>query len=52
LEPIVGDTELASSPLRVGLRAPPGTWRAARAEPLTLPHHPLVLHRGGYPDGS
>jgi hypothetical protein len=18
----------------------------------TLPHHPMVLHRGGYPDGS
>jgi hypothetical protein len=52
LEPLVGDGDLMSSPLAAGLRAPPGTWRAASAEPQTLPHHPLVLHRGGFPDGS
>ena len=27
-------------------------WRAEIAVPDTLPHHPLVLHRGGYPDGA
>ena len=27
-------------------------WRAKRKPPDLLPHHPLVLHRGGYPDGS
>jgi hypothetical protein len=29
----------------------PGNWREHR--PLTtLPHQPIVTHRGGYPDGS
>lgn len=27
-------------------------WRADIRAPETLPHHPIVLHRGGYPDGS
>jgi DNA-binding MarR family transcriptional regulator len=27
-------------------------WRASRARPETLPHYPMVLHRGGFPDGS
>ncbi|WP_348262461.1 hypothetical protein P8935_22015 [Telmatobacter sp. DSM 110680] len=27
-------------------------WRAAVVRPSTLPHFPMVLHRGGYPDGS
>ncbi len=45
------------------LRPPPGGWRGERPylaqtervleDPLAhLPHHPLVLHRGGWPDGS
>jgi len=49
--------------LTEGLRPPPEGWRAskpyrARTEALledpqaTLPHYPLVLHRGGWPDGS
>jgi len=29
-----------------------GGWRAQVKVPDTLPHHPVVLHRGGYPDGS
>jgi len=40
------------SPLFAGLRPDPGGWRAAVGPPLTLPHYPMVLHRGGYPDGS
>jgi DNA-binding MarR family transcriptional regulator len=32
--------------------APPGGWRAAIKKPDTLPWQPMVLHRGGYPDGS
>jgi DNA-binding MarR family transcriptional regulator len=40
------------SPLFTGLRSDPGGWRAAVRPPLTLPHFPMVLHRGGYPDGS
>ena len=49
--------------LSEGLRPPPDGWRAskpycARTDALledprtTLPHYPLVLHRGGWPDGS
>ena len=30
----------------------PDNWRARVRRPETLPHHPMVLHRGGYPDGS
>ena len=46
-----------------GLRSPPGGWRAggryrAQTDALLsdprgfLPHAPMVLHRGGWPDGS
>jgi len=49
--------------LAAGLRPHPGGWRASPpylkhtealiADPVgTLPHHPMVLHRGGWPDGS
>jgi hypothetical protein len=27
-------------------------WRAKVNAPDTLPHHPIVLHRGAYPDGA
>ena len=52
LEPVVGDGTLASSALAEAVAPPPGTWRAKRETPQILPHYPLVLHRGGYPDGS
>ena len=39
-------------PLFGGLEPYPGNWRAAIRRPATLPHYPMVLHRGGYPDGS
>jgi hypothetical protein len=39
-------------PLFAGLEPYPDNWRAA-AGPLTvLPHFPMTLHRGGFPDGS
>jgi DNA-binding MarR family transcriptional regulator len=49
--------------LAAGLRPPPNCWRAqppyrrwtdqVLADPAgTLPHYPMVLHRGGFPDGS
>jgi DNA-binding MarR family transcriptional regulator len=49
--------------LPVGLTPYPDGWRASNAyaaqterlvaDPRTaLPHHPMVLHRGGWPDGS
>jgi hypothetical protein len=52
LEPLVSDGTLAGSPLRLAVDPPKGTWRANRPPPATLPHHPVVSHRGGYPDGS
>jgi hypothetical protein len=41
-----------ASPLFAGLEPDPGNWRADVRPPQTLPHFPMVLHRGGYPDGS
>jgi DNA-binding MarR family transcriptional regulator len=53
LTALVGDGgNLASSPLTRGLEPAPGNWRARVQTPETLPHYPMVLHRGGYPDGS
>jgi DNA-binding MarR family transcriptional regulator len=40
------------SPLFRGLDPYPDGWRASFPKPETLPHYPMVLHRGGYPDGS
>jgi DNA-binding MarR family transcriptional regulator len=51
LEPIVGDGT-AQSPPFAGLTPYPDGWRADVRPPDTLPHFPMVLHRGGYPDGS
>ncbi|HEX4291367.1 MAG TPA: class I SAM-dependent methyltransferase [Trebonia sp.] len=49
LEPLA-----AGDPPRLfaGLEPYPEGWRARRAAPATLPHYPMTLHRGGYPDGS
>lgn len=52
LERLVGGATAESSPLFGGLEPPPGGWRAKLKRPQTLPHFPMVLHRGGYPDGS
>jgi DNA-binding MarR family transcriptional regulator len=52
LEDVVGDGTYAASPLAGGLVPYPDNWRAKVRRPETLPHHPMVLHRGGYPDGS
>jgi DNA-binding MarR family transcriptional regulator len=52
LEAVVGDGTLAASPLAPGLVTYPDNWRARVRPPEMLPHHPMVLHRGGYPDGS
>jgi DNA-binding MarR family transcriptional regulator len=50
LERLAGDP--TASPLFRGLEPHPGGWRASVRKPGTLPHYPMVLHRGGYPDGS
>ncbi|HEY1322633.1 MAG TPA: SAM-dependent methyltransferase [Streptosporangiaceae bacterium] len=39
-------------PLIAGLQPYPDNWRASVRPPVTLPYFPMVLHRGGYPDGS
>lgn len=52
LEKLVGDGTADQSQLFRGLEPYPGGWRAAVPKPRTLPHYPMVLHRGGFPDGS
>ena len=49
---LVGGGTAASSPLFRGLEPYPDGWRAKVPRPKTLPDYPMVLHRGGYPDGS
>jgi methyltransferase (TIGR00027 family) len=39
-------------PLFEALEPYPDNWRASVRPPRTLPNYPMVLHRGGYPDGS
>lgn len=52
LEKLVGEPNAQASPLFRGLQPYPNGWRASVPKPETLPHYPMVLHRGGYPDGS
>jgi DNA-binding MarR family transcriptional regulator len=52
LEKIVGEPTAESSPLFRGLEPYPEGWRASLPKPKGLPHYPMVLHRGGFPDGS
>ena len=52
LELLVGSSVTGRSPLFLGLEPYPDSWRARVPKPETLPHFPMVLHRGGYPDGS
>jgi methyltransferase (TIGR00027 family) len=52
LEPLVTAPEGELPSLFGGLEPYPDNWRAAVRRPDTLPHYPMVLHRGGYPDGS
>lgn len=40
------------SPLFACIEPGPDNWRADVRPQQTLPHFPMVLHRGGYPDGS
>lgn len=51
LEAFVGDGS-ANAPVFKGLEPYPDGWRAQTGPIVTLPHHPVVSHRGGYPDGS
>lgn len=48
LEPLTADpADPAASPLMDGLEPYPDNWRANVRPPQTLPHYPMVLHRGG-----
>jgi DNA-binding MarR family transcriptional regulator len=52
LEALNGPSEGPGSPLFRGLDPYPDGWRAKLPRPLCLPDFPMILHRGGYPDGS
>jgi hypothetical protein len=52
LEPLVGDGTREGSPLFTGLEGYSDGWRADVRPPDRLPWFPMVLHRGGWPDGS
>jgi DNA-binding MarR family transcriptional regulator len=52
LERLVGEPTAQSSPLFRGLNPYPNGWRASVPSAERLPHYPMVLHRGGFPDGS
>ena len=49
---LVDEPGATVSPLFRGLEPCPDGWRARVRTPDVLPHYPMVLHRGGYPDGS
>jgi hypothetical protein len=44
--------EELSGELPRGLKPYPDGWRASLPPPQGLPHYPMILHRGGFPDGS
>jgi len=52
LERLAGVSEAHAKLLMSGMTPYPDGWRAAVPRPETLPHQPMVLHRGGFPDGS
>ncbi len=52
LESLAADGTAQRSPLFAGLEPCPECWRSKVPKPVTLPHFPMILHRGGYPDGS
>jgi DNA-binding MarR family transcriptional regulator len=52
LESLGAGAPAASSRLFLGLKPYADNWRTAVKKPEVLPHYPMVLHRGGYPDGS
>jgi len=52
LERLAGEPDAQQSPLMAALRPCPDCWRASLPAAETLPHFPMILHRGGFPDGS
>ena len=52
LAELAGDGTPDGSPLFGGLEPYPDGWRASVRSARLLPHFPMVLHRGGFPDGA
>ncbi|MGH3258033.1 MAG: SAM-dependent methyltransferase [Streptosporangiaceae bacterium] len=52
LEALAAAKDGRPPPLFGGLEPYPDGWRARVRPPAVLPYYPMVLHRGGYPDGS
>jgi methyltransferase (TIGR00027 family) len=52
LDALATSADAEPPPLFRALEPYPENWRAKTGPPATLPHYPMVLHRGGYPDGS
>lgn len=52
LERLAIEDEDGRQRLFAGLEPYPDNWRAEVDRMETLPHYPMVLHRGGFPDGS
>jgi hypothetical protein len=52
LAAFVGGGMAANSPLFAGLEPAADGWRGEVTRPDTLPQFPMILHRGGFPDGS
>jgi methyltransferase (TIGR00027 family) len=52
LEALAVAAEGQPPPLFQALKPYQDNWRASARQPRTLPYYPMVLHRGGYPDGS
>lgn len=50
--PLRASLEEIAPRLWEGLKPYPDGWRAKVKPPEVLPHYPMVLHRGGYPDGA
>jgi DNA-binding MarR family transcriptional regulator len=52
LERLAGAPAADAQLLMSGMTPYPDGWRASVPRPETLPWQPMVLHRGGFPDGS
>jgi hypothetical protein len=49
---LVEPLDSPSASIRLGLTPPSDGWRATEPTDRVLPHAPMVLHRGGWPDGA
>jgi hypothetical protein len=52
LERLVGAYDGPGTGLFEGMKPYPEGWRSFVTVPEVLPHFPMIMHRGGYPDGS